>query len=155
MDDLTQRETRTAESILEDERLTADLDDAAANALINWGITCAKTIVQSTAGLDETQAEEAMYPRLRALRRTMRTISRWAAKQQEWDAESSADSLAQIIEQTVIIYGEGYTPPTDNQRNTFLQQQTQFINDPLRLIVNLQEFIKDPVDTSTNQEEEE
>jgi len=42
--DLEQRASRAAESILEDESLTSDLDDVAAKVLLDWGLACAKAI---------------------------------------------------------------------------------------------------------------
>lgn len=151
-DSLLRRETRVVESLLENERLTDELDDEAAQLLLDWGMAYAKAIVQSTSGLDDEAAEEAMYPRLRALRRTMRTISRWAVKQPEWDSERNADSLAKIIEQIPTIYGEGYTPPTPQQSDTFLQQQAEFAGNPTRLITNLRKWLETASSNSTDQE---
>jgi len=48
MDELTRRAQDLAESILENESLTADLDDAAAKVLIDWGVACAEIIAHST-----------------------------------------------------------------------------------------------------------
>ena len=80
MEQLLKRISRVAESLMENERLTADLDDEAAQQLLSWGISCAKTIMQSTAGLDDEAAEKATYPRMRATRRLMRETNRWVQK---------------------------------------------------------------------------
>ena len=65
-DHLESRTRRAVESLLENESLTADLDDAAAKELLDWGIAHAKEIISDTADMDDEGAEEAMYPRMSA-----------------------------------------------------------------------------------------
>ena len=124
MYDVTHRVNRAVESILENEALTADLDDSAAKVLLDWGIACARQIAQSTAALDDSRAEEPLSSRLRAVRRLMRRVNRWAAGRPQMDAEDSAGLLADIVEQAAIIYGQGFTPPSPDRRDVFLQQGT-------------------------------
>ena len=101
------RAARAAESLLENERLTADLDDAAAQVLLDWGIALAKTIAQSTASMDDAAAEEAMYPRMRALRQLLRAVNRGAVS----DVQSQVEWAAQIVEQAALVYGTGFVSP--------------------------------------------
>lgn len=147
VDELTQRVNRVVESILENERLTADLDDEAAKALLDWGITCAEMIVHSTAGLNDSEAEEVMSPRLRATRRLMRRVNKWVANRPEMDAEANAVSLTGIIEQAAIIYGEDFMPPNDDQRDAFLRQH--LAGPSLPMIVNLRKLVEGSGDNST------
>lgn len=142
MNELTRRVNRVAESILENERLTADLDDAAAKVLLDWGVACAERIAQSTTGLNDPEAEEVMSPRLRATRRLMRSVNRWIANRREMDAEGSATLLTKIIEQAAIIYDEDFTPPNHDRRDAFLRQSLDLIDDPPQLIVNLRRLIE-------------
>lgn len=140
--EVPRRVKRAAESILENEALTADLDDVAAKVLLDWGGACAKMIAQSTAGLNNIEAEDAMSPRLRATRRLMRLVNRWVSKRQQRDTEGSATALTKIIEQAAIIYGEDFTPPSDDRRDAFLRQSLtapppQIIRDLRALIENL------------------
>ena len=102
MDELTQRVNRAAEGILENESLTADLDDAPAQALLDWGVACARMIAESTAGLGEVEAEKAMSPRLRATRRLMRLVSKWVAGRHQ------SGLLIEVLEQAAIIYGKDF-----------------------------------------------
>jgi hypothetical protein len=148
MNELVQRVTRVAESILENERLTADLDDAAAKVLLDWGVACAEMIAQSTAGLNNLEAEEVMYPRLRATRRLMRSVNKWIAKQLEMDDEGSATLLAKIIKQAAIIYGESFMPPDNDRRNAFLRQQAEVTDNPPQIIANLRELLENLGNTS-------
>ncbi len=137
---LTQRTNRVAESILENERLTADLDDATAQVLLDWGIACAKVIVQSTTGLDDTEAEEAMYPRLRATRRLMRLVNRWIPKRLNMESEDHTAQLTKIIEQAEVIYGEGFTPPGNEQQEAFLHRT--LADSPPQIVKNLRTLIE-------------
>lgn len=149
VDELAQRVNRAAESILENERLTADLDDEAAKVLLDWGITCAEMIAHSTTGLNDSEAAKVMSPRLRATRRLMRLVNRWVANRPEMDAEASAASLNRIIEQAAIIYGEDFMPPNDDRRDAFLRQHFDLAEHPLQMIVNLRMLIENSGDNST------
>jgi len=143
MNELTQRTSRAVASILGNESLTADLDDAAAGALIDWGVACAERIAQSTASLDDLEAEEAMSPRLRATRQLMRSANRWIAGRREMDAEEKAASLARIIEQAAIIYDRALALSDYVQREVYLRQSLDPANDPSQAIVRLRAFIED------------
>lgn len=139
MYDVTQRVNRAIESILENEALTADLDDSAAKVLLDWGIACARQIAQSTAALDDSRAEEPLSSRLRAVRRLMRRVNQWASTRPQMDAEGSAGLLADIVEQAAIVYGQDFTPPSPDRRDVFLKQGTgestpQFI-EKLRAVI--------------------
>lgn len=69
-------ERRTAERILEDESLTTDLVDHAAQILLDWGLAQAAGIVQQGQGLSPAELDA----RLTALRRTIKRIGRQAGK---------------------------------------------------------------------------
>ncbi len=109
---------RTAESILENEALTAGLDDDAAKFLLNWGVERAQVIASETIEMDDAQAEEAMYQPLRALRKMLRAANNWATDPQE-------RNLGRIMKQAEIVYGSS---PSENQQADFLIQipQDQF-----------------------------
>jgi hypothetical protein len=153
--EVAQRINHVTQSILENESLTADLDDTAAKELLDWGITCARKVAQDTSGLNDAEAEETMSPRLRATRRLMRSVNSWIAKRGEMDAEASTTSLTKIIEQAAIIYGEGFTPPDDERRAAFLRQQVELADNPQQMIANLRELLEKPSDTSVNQGEDD
>jgi hypothetical protein len=141
---LRQRIRRVSESFLGNERLTADLDDSAAKELLDWGLKLGSLIAQGTADVeDDEQADEAMYPRLRATRRLMRGVNRWVASEQAGDQEGSSKALDRIFEQAQTIYGKAFTPPSQEQRAKFLQSQADFLDNPPRLIANLRQLFAD------------
>jgi hypothetical protein len=152
---LKQRVSRVAENILDNERLTADLDDSAAKELLDWGLAAAKQIAQGTADMDDDdQAEEAMYPRLRATRNMMRAVNAWVINEREGDMEGSTRALDRIFEQASIIYGRAFTPPSAEQRDAFIHTQANTVDNPPQMIANLRQLIERPGDASTNPEGE-
>ncbi len=155
MYEVTRRIQRAAESILENEKLTADLDDAAANVLLDWGVACAEKIAGSTDGLGDSEAEEVISPRLRATRRLMRQVNRWVASGPDIDTEEEAEFLNQIIEQASVIYGDSFIPPADSQLTSFLVRHGELTDDPTQFIADLRELLEKPTDVSlTNQGED-
>lgn len=95
--EVARRVERVAERILGNERLTADLDDQAAQVLLDWALARAQAIAGSAAGPDEDTVQAAMEPRLVALERMARLVSRWAASGRD-------DLLASIVDQVALVY---------------------------------------------------
>jgi hypothetical protein len=144
---LRQRIERVAESILDNERLTADLDDSAAKELLDWGLSVAREIVQGTADVDDDeQAEQAMYPRLRATRRLMRAVNAWIANQREGDAENRDKAFDSILEQASVIYGRSFDALDDEQRAALASRHSEFADDPPHMIAHLRELFEHPDD---------
>ena len=148
MEELTRRVNRAVESLLENEALTADLDDAAAKVLLDWGGASVKAIGQGTADLKDAEAEGVMEPRMRAVRQLMRGVNRWVANRQEMTAEDGAASLAEMVEQANVIYGKAFTPPDDNRRDAFLKQLSELSADPSQMVAALRELLEGSRDTS-------
>jgi hypothetical protein len=138
---LEQRASRAAESILENESLTDELDDVAAKALLDWGLACTKIIVQSTAGLDDLQADEAISVGLRAIHRLMRLVNKWVANRQEMDTESRLKRLNGVIEQASAIYGVNFSAPGSGRCLVFVHRIKR-VDDPVQMIANLREFVE-------------
>jgi hypothetical protein len=141
MDELGERTQRAVESLLENESLTSGLDDVAAQVLLNWGIDCVKTIVASTAELDAASLEDATYPRMRALRRLMRRVNKWAGQRDGLDQSGDAASLKEVIEQAAIVYGPGYAAPEQGQDRSFLMRLA-FSSVPAQMIADLRALIE-------------
>jgi hypothetical protein len=106
--DIEKRRKQAVSSILENEQLTADLDDATADFLLQWGMALTENIVLASQDLDDEQAEEAMYAPMKAVRKMMRAVNKWI---------NSGDSkyLDVILKQARIIYGEtAVLPPIES-----------------------------------------
>ena len=132
MIDMQQRIQRAAESILDNEALTTNLENAAAEVLINWGVILAQEIANQTIEMDEAQAEEAMYRPMRALRKMLRTASKWAVNPQEM-------YLGRVLKQASIVYGSGFANPSDEEQIAFM---TQIPAAPRERLIELQRFVE-------------
>lgn len=152
MNKVQERANRAAESLLENESLTADLDDESAQALLDWALACAERIAQSTADLDDGEAEEAMSPRLRAVRRMMRLVNAWLASPAERDIDGGEPVLDQIIDQVQAVYGPAFIPPSDDQRQALLGRRTELAAEPQRLIADLRGLLEAPPDAPQDEE---
>jgi hypothetical protein len=109
--DIEKRRKQAASSILENEQLTADLDDATADVLLQWGLALAENIVLASQDLEDEQAEEAMYVPMKAVRKMMRAVNKWI---------NSGDNkyLEVILKQARLIYGEtAVLPPIESLTN--------------------------------------
>lgn len=114
MANLEARIRMAAGSILENEALRDGLhDEAAASALLNWGVTWAQTLARQTADIeDEEEADEAAYPRMRALRSLM-TALKDLATAQDWPPEAIQQTLETVLENARVLYGAEWQPPVD------------------------------------------
>ena len=103
---IRRRLEREVEGLYGNEALTEELDDSSAQIFLNWAENRVKSIVHQTAGMDDRTAEEAMYPRLRGLRRISRYVNRLVSGRGE-----SAELVDKIIEQASNVYGDKFTMP--------------------------------------------
>jgi hypothetical protein len=140
--ELDRRRQRAAESILDNESLTSNLNDDAARLLIDWGLFCAEQIVLSTAGMADAEAEDATYPRLRATRRLMRFVNRWIRQRLNMMPDESTTLLGRIVQQAEIIYGQSFVPPKPERQRAFAVMV--FGDEPADIIQNLRDFIEHP-----------
>lgn len=121
-DAIEHRVQLAAESILGNENLTADLDDPAADALIQWGVNWAAVSARETAEMDEEQSANYLYPRLKATRRLLRYVNNWL-QLEDGDSEEVAGQLAAIYRQAQVARG---LVADDSEIN--LEEETAFLN---------------------------
>ena len=141
---VSRRARRAAESLMENEALTENLDDTAAGALLKWGSELSKTVAQSTADLDDEQAEEAMSERMRATRQLLRSVNKWIAGQAQMASEEKSALLARINEQMALIYGAEFSPPDAAQLEAFMQAPAQEAADPAQIVARLRDLYQPP-----------
>jgi hypothetical protein len=134
------RKTRVAESLLENEALTADLDDSAAKELLNWILEHGKGIAQDTFGLSDQEADEAMYPRLKGLRRMCRSINKFSRTLGHTKSiDETLPILRQIIKRAAPVYGTETTIPTDASLTRFILMQLSA--SPTEHIIAIRSFV--------------
>ena len=138
---IQKRIQRAAESILENEALSADLDDDSAKVLLDWGVSLSRQITIQTVEMDDAQAEQAMYRPMRALRKMLSIANKWTNGPGE-------KNLRRMLEQAPDIYGSEYTPPGDEELRAFM---VQIPAGSIERLNALQRFIQgDQVDLASN-----
>ena len=133
---------RAAENILGNERLTADLDDAAAEVSLKWGLDWAAAAVSETAAMEAEQAEFYLSPRLKALRRMLRQVNIWMRDRADSPAEKQAERLGKIYQQALLARGypnEVAVPPSFLDQALFLAGDASEQIAGLRLLLDEEE----------------
>jgi len=116
--DIEKRTRMAAESILENESIREGIDDSGASALLDWGTACAMHITQDTNQLeDDEEAQEAVYPRMRALRQMLDVAKSLCSVETSMDEDISL--LAQLMEKAALVYGENAHLPPQIDWNMF------------------------------------
>jgi hypothetical protein len=136
MTDSGTRIERVIEEMTGNESLLEMLDTEAATAMLNWGITTAKSIVSKTQDLDDFEANLAILPRLKAVRQSMRSIGNWAAGKYI-DMESRVPLRDKLLENFRVIFGEGFNLPSAVKMDAVLNQVDDKTNTPNQLILKL------------------
>ena len=116
---------RAVESILENETLTADLDDQAADLLLDWAMSLAKEAAQGVAGINEASAEEQFGNRMRNVRQFIRQVNRWAANPAAATSGEGQSALNKVLELAAPVYGEGLPLAGSGQVGAFSQGAEQ------------------------------
>jgi hypothetical protein len=112
---IEKRLKRELENLYGNEGLTRDMNDSSAKLFLDWAETHVRKIVDSTAELGDADAEEAMYPRLKAMRRIARYVNRVVRSQGE-----PYDLVEKIANQAKELYGEAYIELDKNKLQSLL-----------------------------------
>ena len=131
---------REIEGLYGNEALTSDLDDSSARMFLNWAENHIRKIVGTTAGLEDEAADEAMYPKLKAVRRMARYIN--GAARGQADRE---DLIEKIITQAREIYGSAFKEP-DSQQLALLRSVS--ISEPSVFLQTLKQIFEGDADGS-------
>jgi hypothetical protein len=146
MAEANERVRQAIESLLENESLTDNLDDEAAQTLLDWGITYTRLILGSPLG---EAVEEALEEKLRAVRRLLRVVNgRFdPAKREQLAANPQATVatnvqwLEQIVEQVAIIVGADFVKPDVEQLTGFAREALVQAGTPQAMIRALRQWI--------------
>ena len=149
MDELNARIQQAAESILENEALTDNLDDEGGQALLDWGVALAKQVAQTTAGMDQAAAEAAMADKLGAVRRLLRAVNKRfdptliadLKTNDQATTEANTKLRDQVLEQAAIILAPHFTEPAAEPRASVVEKTLQPLDTPSALIASLRSFI--------------
>ncbi len=144
MDNIAKGVKLAVEGLLENESLTAGLNEKAAQNVLDWGMEITQQIVRGTAELDDQAAEEATYPRLRAARRMMRDMSRFVAVLPQADADELTPLLDELVGYAETIFGPNYVPPLPEERRIFAERLVALRDEPVQAVTRLRHFLQGP-----------
>lgn len=118
MANLEARVRMAAESILDNESLRSGLnDEESARSLLNWGVAWAETLARQTADIeDDEEADEVLYPRMRALRGLLTALKDLTAAE-SWPPDALEKTLETVREHAQTLYGAEWNPPVDFEQN--------------------------------------
>lgn len=138
MDDAAQAFQGLVESIVENESLTAELDDSSAKVLLDWGVACARMIVERAASQEGEQMEGIQV----ALHRMLRRVNQWAARADELEPEEEEAWLQTILENAAQVFGA--PPPTMGDENiqALLSKEMSTLSSPEERIAALRRALE-------------
>ena len=140
MTNLDKRIERAKKEISGNESLLEMLEAETATEMFIWGQTLAALIAAETDGMDDTAAEEAMAPRLKALRQALRSIGNWAVGKYS-DPGDRASLKEKLHEQFQLILGERSNQLSVEDLNGVIDQVDDQDQEPHRLILKMKELI--------------
>lgn len=117
------------------------LETDAATEMFNWGLAMAGSIAQETEGMDDSSAELATVPRLKALRQSLRAIGNWAVGKYA-DADDRAQLKEKLMEQLQLILGEKAKHISSDDLKTLLDEVDVSGTTPQKLILKLKALIE-------------
>lgn len=83
------------DSLTENEALTADLNDDAADMLLNWGMAHVRFIHRMAT--EQPAPEEYVATQLKVTRKWMRAVNRWIPARVDKSPAENATALAEIL----------------------------------------------------------
>jgi len=111
---LEARIRRAAESLLDSESVTADLNDDEARRLLEWGIGHARRLAMAE--------REALEDDLGALRKLMRGINKLAAEGRPVEAQRLRNRLERLSERAGAL---GFAPPELGAFDAYIGEQSR------------------------------
>ena len=137
------RVQRVIEELTGNEALLEMLETEAATELLDWAIELATSLVKSTEGRDEAEAEQVLLPRLKAVRQMMRSVGNWAAGKYV-DPASRVQLKDKLLENFKVIFGEEARLPPPEKMDELLSQVDDKNNTPHQLILKLKQSLEEP-----------
>jgi hypothetical protein len=142
MAEIGARAQRVIDEIMGNEALLEMLETEAATEMLNWGIAMATSLVERTGGLDDAAAEQALMPRLRAVRQSMRMIGNWAAGKYA-DPKSRVELRDKLLEQFRVILGNDVHLPSTEKMDELLNEVDDRNKTPHQLILELRKLFEE------------
>lgn len=140
MDNIEQMIRNAEEALLGNERLTSDLDDTAANVLLDWGITMVKKAIFETAAQTPPDLMKAADIRLSGNRKMLQQASRLTVGRGSQSLERQLLTYEKMSRYAAIAYGTKPSYPGLDLAQMFLQRSFELPAEDF--IVALREFLE-------------
>ena len=121
MADIEERLQRAIEEIAGNEALLEMLETDAAEEMLEWGTSLATSIVKQTHAMGNSEAEQAMLPRLKALRQTLRAVGNWAAGKYV-DPHSRVQLRETLLQYFRAIFGDRANLPLTDELDALINE---------------------------------
>ena len=136
MADIGSRIERAIAELTGNEALLGMLETDAATEMLDWGIKLSTYIVNQAGEMDDLAAEISLLPRLKAVRKSMRSIGNWAVGKYV-EPEDRLQLRDKLLDQFRTILGESAPLPSVDDMDGLLNQVDDSSNTPHQLIVKM------------------
>jgi len=136
MADIGSRIERAIVELTGNEALLGMLETDAATEMLDWGIKLSTYIVNQAGEMDDLAAEISLLPRLKAVRKSMRSIGNWAAGKYV-EPEDRLQLRDKLLDQFRTILGESAPLPSVDDMDDLLNQVDDSSNTHHQLIVKM------------------
>lgn len=140
MVDIEARIQRAVSELTGNEALMGMLETDAATTMLEWGVKVSKSIVNDTNEMDDLAADLLVLPRLKAVRRSMRSIGNWAVGKYV-EPEDRIQLRDKLLEQFKLIFGDNVQLPTITDMDELINQADDNSNTPQQLIVKMTQLV--------------
>lgn len=140
MVDIEARIQRAVSELTGNEALMGMLETDAATTMLEWGVKVSKSIVNDTSEMDDLAADLSILPRLKAVRRSMRSIGNWAVGKYV-EPEDRIQLRDKLLEQFKLIFGDNVQLPTITDMDELINQADDNSNTPQQLIVKMTRLV--------------
>ncbi|HSG43158.1 MAG TPA: hypothetical protein VLA72_08375 [Anaerolineales bacterium] len=140
MVDFEARIQRAISELTGNEALLGMLETDAASEMLEWGISMAKSIVNDIDEADDLLADLSIVPRLKAVRRSMRSIGNWAAGKYV-EPEDRLGLRDKLLEHFGEIFGEDKQLPIAEAMDDLINQVDDGSNTPHQLILKMIQLV--------------
>ncbi|HJS19764.1 MAG TPA: hypothetical protein VJ785_13540 [Anaerolineales bacterium] len=142
MTDVEARRQKATEEITGNEALLEMLETEAAIEMLQWGKEMVSSLMQEIQDLDDANAELILEPRLKAVRRTMRSVGNWAAGKYT-EPEQRLQLREDLLVRMKTIYGEEAELPSAEEMDAVLSQVDDTQNSSHQLILKFKELLNE------------
>lgn len=140
MADINERIQSAIEELTGNEALFEMLEAEAAEEMMAWAKSLTSFVVRRTKGRDDFEMEQALTPRLKAVRQAVRSIGNWAAGKYE-DPAGRVQLRDKLLDQFRTVFGEAAELPSPDEMDSVLNEVDSPETNAQQLILRLKKLL--------------